>query len=86
VTPEPVSSPSTDASSGGGLPSAVSLPDLSGLRSDLLGNLTLGLIFGMKRLQRGPVNFLVPEFVRTVEQAFELYEKARENLEQATRS
>ena len=61
------------------------LPDLSGLRSNLLGSLMLGLIVGIKHIPRGPVNFLVPEFVRTVEQAVALYETARENLGHATR-
>jgi hypothetical protein len=40
----------------------------------------------MKSFPPGPVPFLVMEFVRTVEQTVDLYQKARERLEGSSRS
>jgi hypothetical protein len=45
----------------------------------------MGMAFG-KGFPAGPAQFLVTEFVRTVEQALDLYEKARQSLEESSRS
>jgi hypothetical protein len=61
------------------------LPDLSGLSSDLYGGLMLSMGIG-RGFPPGPAQFLVTEFVRTVEQVLSFYERARHQLEASSRS